>query len=536
MEIKGHHLIAGVCVAGTSTTFTATNPATGGAMTPAFSEATAADVDRAMNAAAEAFVSYRRLPGARVAEFLEAVAAEIADLGDGLLERAHLETALPMARLTGERARTLNTFKIFAAMARDGSWLNARIDRADPDRKPLPKPDVRAANIGIGPVVVFGASNFPLAISVAGTDTVAALAAGCPVVVKAHPAHPGTSEIVGNCFARVAARLGLPPGVFSLLHGVGHEVGLALVRHPQTRAVAFTGSLRGGRALFDAGAARPDPIPVYAEMGSVNPVIIFPHAAAERGAAIASAYVQSVTLGVGQFCTNPGLVLGLDNADLDGFITAAASEARKVAPATMLTPGIARAFTTAVDRHNKTPGVTVAGRSETAAEPAKSQADCVIFSTNAATARAQHHLADEIFGPTSTVVRCRDRAELAAFVRDLQGHLVASVHATAADIAENGDILAQLETKVGRIVWNGFGTGIEVCAAMHHSGPYPATSDPHFTSIGHAAISRFARPVAYQGYPDNALPEALRNRNTLGVWRLVDGQMTRDDVPGGHPI
>lgn len=511
--------------------FAAINPATGAALTPMFSEATSADVDRAMNAAAEAFVSYRRLSGARIAEFLEAVAADIAALGDALLERAHLETALPMARLTGERARTLNTFKMFAAMARDGSWLNARIDRADPDRKPLPKPDIRAANIGIGPVVVFGASNFPLAISVAGTDTVAALAAGCPVVVKAHPAHPGTSDMVGNCFVSAALRLGLPAGVFSLLHGVGHDVGLALVRHPHTRAVAFTGSLRGGRALFDAGAARPDPIPVYAEMGSVNPVIIFPHALAERGTAIASAYVQSVTLGVGQFCTNPGLVLGLDGPDLGAFTAAAGEEARKVAPATMLTPGIARTFTASVDRHAHTPQVAVAGRSEAAADPAKSQAPCVIFSTTADTVRAQHHLAEEIFGPTSTVVRCRDRAELASFVSDLQGHLVASVHATAADLAEHGDILALLETKVGRIVWNGFGTGIEVCAAMHHSGPYPATTDPHFTSIGHAAIHRFVRPVAYQGYPDNALPEALTNRNTLGLWRLVDGQMTRDDIP-----
>jgi len=526
--IHGQQLIAGARSAEGRATFRATNPATGEVLPGEFYEATSAEIDRALTAAVEAFESYRRLPGQRVADFLDAVASELEALGEELVTLANQETGLPLARLRNERARMINGVRLFGSMARDGSWVGARIDHADPQRQPLPKPDVRAMLRPIGPVVVFGASNFPLAISVAGNDTVSALAAGCPVVVKAHPAHPGTSERVGEAFVAAAKKQGIPAGVFSMVQGQTNDVGMALVKHPATRAVAFTGSFRGGRALFDAGVSRPEPIPVYAEMGSINPVILLPGAVAQRGEQIASAYINSVTLGVGQFCTNPGILLALETPALEGFVGAVERTARAVAPATMLHAGIAKAFAGGVARVAETPGVQVVATSETAADSAKSEGQTAIFSTTAAALDANPHLTEEVFGPTSTIVRCRNRQELEAVVRGLGGHLTASVHGTPEDLAEHRDLIALLETKVGRIIFNGFGTGIEVCAAMHHGGPYPSTTDGHFTSIGPAAIFRFARPVCYQDFPDAALPEALREGNPLGIWRLVDSRLTNE--------
>jgi NADP-dependent aldehyde dehydrogenase len=528
MSITGKNLIAGQESARGAKTFAATNPTTGAELPTRFTEATAEEVDEALRAAEGAFAAYRRKSGREIAGFLDAVAREIEALGDALLERAHAETGLPLARLQGERGRTLGQVRAYAEIAREGAWVAARIDRGNPDRKPLPKPDVRTMNVALGPVVVFGASNFPLAISVAGIDTVSALAVGCPVVVKGHPAHPGTSELVARAFARAAAATGMPAGVFSLLQGGSHELGLGLVEHPATKAVAFTGSFRGGKALFDAGVRRPEPIPVYAEMGSTNPVLVLPGALAERGAQIAAAYVQSVTLGVGQFCTNPGLVAGLAGPGLDGFIAAAGEAAQAIAPATMLHAGIREAFDAGIARVAATPGVSVVGKSAAAPASGRTEAPCVLFAADVGVLDANPHLAEEVFGPTSTTIRCRDESELLALVRGLGGHLVASVHATAEDLAEFADVLALLETKVGRIVYNGFGTGIEVCAAMHHSGPYPATTDPHHTSIGHAALFRFCRPLCLQGCPPAALPEALRDENPLGLPRLVDGRLTRD--------
>jgi NADP-dependent aldehyde dehydrogenase len=469
------------------------------------------------------------LPGARIAAFLDAIAEELDAAGEDLIATAHAETGLPIARLQNERGRMVNGVRIFAQVARDGSWVSARIDRADPARKPAPKPDVRTMLTALGPVVVFGASNFPLAISVAGHDTISALAAGCPVVVKAHPAHPGTSELAGEAIARAAATSNVPPGVFSLVHGGGHEVGLALARHPAARAVAFTGSLGGGRALFDAAAGRPEPIPVYAEMGSINPVILLPGALASRADDIATAYIQSVTLGVGQFCTNPGLVLGVEGNALERFVAATARVAEAVPPATMLHAGIRDAFTRGAERLERTPGVEVVARSSAAADAQKTQAGCVIVTTTPDVLAAHPHVNEEVFGPASAIVRCRNRAELEHVVRGLAGHLTASVHGTPEDLAEYRDLIALLETKVGRIIFNGFGTGIEVCASMHHGGPYPSTTDPHFTSIGQAGIFRFARPICYQNFPPHVLPEALRDRNALGIWRLIDGQLTKDD-------
>jgi 2,5-dioxopentanoate dehydrogenase len=529
LTIHGQHLIAGSRQSRGRRTFAAVDPSSGRPLPSVFRDATPEEIDAALSAAAKAFEQYRRLDGARIAAFLDAIASELDGVREDLIATAQSETGLPVARLQGEHGRMVSGVRIFAQLARDGSWVSARIDRPDPARTPLPKPDVRTILTAIGPVVVFGASNFPLAISVAGNDTMSALAAGCPVVVKAHPAHPATSEIAGEAIARAAGKSDVPAGVFSLVHGVGHEVGLALVRHPAARAVAFTGSIAGGRALFDAAAARPEPIPVYAEMGSVNPVILLPGALASRADEIAGAYIQSVTLGVGQFCTNPGLVLGVSDDALDRFMTATARAAEAVAPATMLHAGIRDAFTRGTERLQQTPGVQVLARSSAVPDPQKTQAGVVIVSTTPDVLAAHPHVNEEIFGPASAIVRCRNRAELEQVVRGLTGHLTASVHGTPEDLAEYRDLIALLETKVGRIIFNGFGTGIEVCASMHHGGPYPATTDPHFTSIGHAGIYRFARPICYQNFPQDALPPALRDRNAPRIWRLVDGQVTRDD-------
>ena len=511
-------------------TFHAFNPTTGQTLAGEYRDASADEINARMTAAAKAASVYRAKTPEQVADFLERIAVEIEALGDSLVHTAHQESGLPIPRLQNERERTVDGVRIFAEIAREGSWISARIDVGDPSRKPGPKPDLRTMLIPIGPVVVFGASNFPLAISVAGNDTVGALAAGCPVVVKAHPAHPGTSDLVAGAIERAVSACDMPTGVFSMVHGASHEVGLALVRHPEAKAVAFTGSLAGGRALFDAAAARPEPIPVYAEMGSINPVILLPGALATGAEQIGAAYIKSVTMGVGQFCTNPGLVLGVEDESLDRFVAAAARAAEKAPPATMLHPGIRDAFMKGVARNEATPGVKVEGKSGIEAQSARTEAPVVIFSTTAAVLDAQSHLSDEVFGPTSAVVKCRDRAELEHTIRQLTGHLTASVHGTPQDLEEYSDLIALLEAKVGRIIFNGFGTGLEVCSALHHGGPYPATTDSHFTSIGQGGIFRFARPLCYQNFPQEALPEPLRDENTRQIWRLVNGELTRDAI------
>lgn len=531
LELHGQQLIGNEASAEGPDTFHGMNPATGAQLPTAFHEATAGEIDRAMQLAADVFNEYRARSVEDRATFLETIADEVDALGDQLLETANAETALPQEpRLKGERGRATNQMRLFAKVIREGSWVDPRIDLPQPDRKPLPKPDVRSMLVPIGPVVVFGASNFPLAISVVGCDTVSALGAGCPVVVKAHPAHPGTCELLGIAVLKAAEKCNMPNGVFSMVHGTGNEVGRQLTEHPATQAVAFTGSLGGGRAVFDIAAKRPNPIPVYTEMGSTNPVFVLPGALAERAKQIAAGYIQSVTLAVGQFCTNPGMVIGQKSDTLTEFVNEAASLAGGYAPTTQLHNGINQAFRAGVDRIDKTSGVAVAGRSETEADASASQAECVIFSTDVATFESNPHLSDEVFGPTSTVVQCDSRDEMLRIAKNLSGHLTATIHGTEEDINNNRDLLALLENKVGRIVFNGFPTGIEVCSAMHHGGPYPATTDGHFTSIGTGSILRFVRPVCYQGFPDGALPEELRNQNTRGVWRLVDNELTKDNA------
>lgn len=529
MNLQGKQLIAGEFKASSNDTFQAINPSLNAAFGTFYHEATLDEVAEAAEAANASFDAIRLASPAKRAELLNAIADEIMNLGDDLLNIANQETGLPMGRLTGERGRAVNQIRLFAELVKEGSWVDARIDTANPDRTPAPKPDVRSMLMGIGPVAVFGASNFPLAIGVAGTDTVSAFGAGCPVIAKAHPAHPGTSELFGVAIAKAVESTGLPAGIFSLLHGRGHEMGLAMVRHPHVKAVAFTGSLRGGRALFDAAVARPEPIPVYAEMGSTNPVFLLPGALKNDSEGIAQGYLQSVNLGVGQFCTNPGVVFGFKGDDLQSFKAASGKIAEGVAPATMLHPGISEAFYGGVHRIEQTAGVDVVGKTAAATE-VDTQATCAIFSTDIETLTETPHLMEEVFGPTSIVVGCNTSEEMEALAESLEGHLSATVHGTPEDLAANTKLLSILQKKVGRIIINGYPTGIEVCAAMHHGGPYPATTDSHYTSIGTGSILRYGRPVCFQNYPDELLPVELRNKNAMNIWRLVNNSQSQDDV------
>jgi 2,5-dioxopentanoate dehydrogenase len=437
------------------------------------------------------------------------------------------ETALPKDRLTGERGRTVNQLKLFAEVVREGSWVEARIDLAQPARQPLPKPDIRRMLIPLGPVVVFAASNFPLAFSVAGGDTASAFAAGCPVVVKAHPAHPATSELVGRAVARAVAATGLPAGSFSLLHGVSHELGLGLVKHPLTKAVGFTGSLRAGRALFDAAGQRPEQIPVYAEMGSINPVFMLPGALRERAEALAEGVKGSVTLGTGQFCTCPGLAVGLRDENFARFADKLGNLMQSTPPAPMLYPAIAQGYAAGVAKLSSLAGLQ-AVTAQAAADVSKNEAGAALFATDAQTFQQHDELSEELFGPATVLVSCDSRAELEQLARKLEGHLTATIHGTAEDLIEYRWLVDILVTKVGRLIFNGYPTGVEVCPSMQHGGPYPATTDARTTSVGTAAIQRFARPVAYQNFPQEALPPELQNDNPRGIWRLVDNQLTSE--------
>jgi alpha-ketoglutaric semialdehyde dehydrogenase len=486
-----------------------------------FEEASAAHVGRALEMADGAFQGYRSLPADARAAFLERIADEIGGSGD-LIDAAQVETALPRERLEGERARTVGQLRMFAGLVREGSWVDARIDRAIPDRKPLPKPDVRRMLIPIGPVAVFGASNFPLAFSVAGGDTASALAAGCPVVVKGHPAHPATSELAARAIVNAVTSSGMPPGVFSLLQSTRNDIAVALVKHPLTKAVGFTGSLRAGRALFDAAASRPDPIPVYAEMGSVNPVFLLPGALATRGDAIAGGLVNSATLGVGQFCTNPGLTIAIGVEALDRCLGRLRELIRAAPPGTMLYPALLDAFEAGVRRLSAVEGVSTIRASGDAAQACPS-----LFETAADVFLRNGDIGHEVFGPSTVVIRCTSREQMEAVARRLEGQLTATIHGTPEDLRAYAPLVSIVERKVGRLIVNGFPTGVEVCASMHHGGPYPAMTDSRSTSVGTAAIYRFARPVAYQDFPQSLLPVELQDGNPRGIWRLVDGEMTK---------
>lgn len=514
--------------AGERTVFRATNPATGDALDGEYVEATAGEIDAAARAAERAFEPYSALEPVRRAEFLRAIAQQILALGDRLLERAAAETGLASGRLESERARTVSQILLFATLIEEGSWVGARIDRALPDRKPQPRPDIRRLLVPLGPIAVFGASNFPLAFSVAGGDTISALAAGCPVVVKAHPAHPGTSELVASAIRTAARETRMPEGVFGMVHGPSPEVGITLVTHPAIRAVGFTGSLTAGRTLFDAAALRPEPIPVYAEMGSSNPVFVLPGAIAERAAAIAKGLAASVTQGAGQFCTNPGLVFVIESPAASAFLKETGDCLGATPPGTMVHAGVKAAYDRGVGEVARTTGVAIAARAAGQGAHPDTEAPAALLLTDARAWSENPRLHEEIFGPATLGVRCASRPEMLQLARALRGHLTATIHATDKDLSELPELVPILRRRVGRIVFNGFPTGVEVCHAMHHGGPYPATTDPRSTSVGTAAIERFARPVCHQDFPQGALPEELQDANPRGIWRLVDGGLTRE--------
>lgn len=493
---------------------------------PGFYEATQQEVAHAVQQADLAFRVYRDKSGKEKAAFLEAIADEIVATGDALIRRCMEETGLPEARLTGERGRTVNQLKLFAQLLREGSWVNARIDLADPERKPLPKPDLRSMYRPLGPVGIFGASNFPLAFSVAGGDTVTALAAGCTVVVKAHPAHPGTCELVGSAIQRAAQKTGMPQGTFSMVQGQSTEVGLAIVRHPLIRAIGFTGSFRGGKALFDEANQRAVPIPVYAEMGSANPVFVLPGVLREKKEVIAKDLAASVTQGVGQFCTNPGLVLLQQSEDGNVFKDTLSRTIAESPAGVMLSAGIRSNYERGLERLKGAHGVKVTVQGKKEGEGYRGIPS--LLEASAESFLKDHALEEEVFGPSTLMITATSREEIIRAAEKLTGHLTATIHGTEKDLEDYKDLIAILEQKVGRLIFNGYPTGVEPCHSMVHGGPYPATTDSRTTSVGTAAIFRFARPVCYQNFPSVMLPEELKNNNPLGIWRMVDGEMKKD--------
>lgn len=507
----------------------ATDPTTGQSLQPGFIAATKEEVELAARLASEAFVTYSRTPGRVRAAFLRTIATKIESIAGEIIERAGLETALPPTRLQGETARTCAQLRLFAEVAEEGSWVEARIDSADPVRKPAPKPDIRSLLRPLGPVVVFGASNFPLAFSVAGGDTASALASGNTVIVKAHTAHPGTSELVGQMVQESVRECGLPEGVFSLLFGSGAEIGTSLMKHSLVKAGGFTGSRTAGRILMDVAASRPEPIPFYAEMSSTNPVFILPGALRERADSIAAGLHTSFTLGAGQFCTKPGMVFLPNGNDTAAFTDKLRQLVGGSTPFHLLTKTICSSYNSALAGRKAKTAVTLVAEAPKAAPGHGFVAEAALFETDADTFLGSD-LDAEIFGPTTLLVRHSNRDQILAIARSLEGHLTATIHGTAQDVRDFADLISILEGKVGRLVLNGFPTGVEVSHAMVHGGPYPSTSDGRSTSVGTRAIFRFTRPVCYQGFPNEALQEELQDSNPLGIWRMVDGQMTRESM------
>jgi 2,5-dioxopentanoate dehydrogenase len=521
--LKGTSILGSARGSQSGKAFYGVNPSNGEQLLPAYYPASTEELEQAAKLAEAAFASYSRLSNTKRAMFLNQIADALQSIAEPLVERAHQETALSIPRLQGELARTANQLRLFAEVVAEGSWVNARVDRADAERKPLPKPDIRSMLQPLGPVAVFGASNFPLAFSVAGGDTASALAAGNPVIVKAHPAHPGTSELVGNAICECIVKNGLPEGVFSLLFDSGVEVGTRLVQHPLIKAVGFTGSLKAGRALMDIASNRPDPIPCYAEMSSTNPVFVLP-GALEQHHKIAADLTASYTLGAGQFCTKPGLVFLPSGSGSSAFVEELRSRASALPAFTMLTAGIASQY-----RRLLTQRVEVDG-ARAILSPDKDTTTAALLEADAEQILHDPELSEEIFGPATLVVRYEGREQMLEVACSLQGHLTATILGTEEDLAAHSDLIAILERKVGRIIFNGYPTGVEVCHAMVHGGPYPATADGRSTSVGTQAIFRFARLVCYQNMPQSALPEALQDGNPLHLFRMVNGSMTRESI------
>lgn len=493
-----------------------------------FVEATTEEIDQAVHLATNAYDQFSGLSGKRKAEFLNAIADEILALDALLITTYCSETGLPEGRAKGERGRTVGQLRSFAEMVKEGSWVEASLDTAIPDRTPIPKADLRKMLIPLGPVVVFGASNFPLAYSTAGGDTAAAFAAGCPVIVKSHPMHAGTGELVASAIIKAAVKTKMPNGVFSNLNSSGHEVGVALVKHAGVKAVGFTGSINGGRALFDLASQREEPIPVFAEMGSINPVVILPKAVEKRGESLANTYASSITLGSGQFCTNPGLLLGIKGEALTVFIKHLSDAIVKIEPSCMLHPNIIGAY-----ESNKQKAVSQSGLQVMAdydSDIKSNYARQTITTVEGKTFLENPTLHQEVFGPYSIVVQCENKDQLERIITHLEGQLTGTIIAEESELNEHKEIVRALQGRVGRLIYNGVPTGVEVCPSMHHGGPYPASTDSRFTAVGIHSVKRWVRPISYQDWPDSQLPDALKNSNPLGISRLVNGKMTSSKI------
>lgn len=521
--LDGSHVIAGALEAGTGEVFTGVDPTSGDALAPEYREAGAEQIERACRAAGDAAGAFGGTDAKQRAELLRAIADGLLGLGDELVQRVQRETALPTGRVEGERGRTMLQLRQFADLIEEGSWVDAHVDHADAGRQPMPKPDLRRMLVPLGPVAVFGASNFPLAYSVAGGDTASALAAGCPVVVKGHPAHPGTSELVGRVVRDAVEHLGLPGGTFSMLHGRSHETGGAVARHASVQAVGFTGSHAGGRALCDLAAARSQPIPVFAEMGSVNPVVILPRAMAARGAAIAEQLAASALLAQGQFCTSPGIVLYLDGDGAQAFAAKLREQLAAASAGPTVHPTIRQAYDRAIAEVAQLPveldrGGEASGPSDVCSALLRATPQAVLDNPR---------LRSEIFGPAVLAIACGSVAELEQVVCALDGHLTATVHGEGDDIAKHAGVVGALRSRVGRLIANGVPTGVEVSSAMVHGGPYPAASDARFSAVGTTSIQRWVRPACWQDWPHDQLPPELRDDNPRGILRTVDGERRR---------
>lgn len=509
-------------------TFKTFNPELNKENTIAFTQANATEVNKAVALASKAFETYKYVSGKQKAVFLRAIAEEIENLGETLLETYCSESGLPVGRATGERGRTMFQLQTFADLLEEGRWVEATIDTAIPDRTPAPKADIRKINIPLGPVVVFGASNFPLAFSTAGGDTAAALAAGCPVIVKSHPMHAGTSALVASAIVKAAEKTGMPEGVFSNLNATDYSVGQQLILHPSVKAVGFTGSIKGGKALLDLAASREEPIPVFAEMGSVNPMVILPKALQNRKEEIASSCVGAITLGSGQFCTNPGLILGIKSNNLSAFVAELGNKIEEIAPTCMLHPAIHKAYEDNKQTTMNQSDVTVVGLKE-GNIPANYAGQSVV-TVSGKTFLENTSLHQEVFGPFSMVVQCEDVTELETIIAKLEGQLTGTIISDGGEVADYPKVVAHLQNRVGRIIFNGVPTGVEVCPSMVHGGPFPASTDSRFTAVGVSSIKRWIRPFSYQNWPNELLPEELKNENPLGILRVVNGKVTQESI------
>lgn len=489
-----------------------------------FKDATTGEINEVMQQSWTAFHIYRKMSLKQRADFMRAIAIELEACGDELIQTAMRETNLPEARMRNERGRTIFQLNSYAEACERGEWLEARIDTAIPDKNP-PKPDIRKMLVPLGPVVVFGSSNFPFAYSTAGGDTACAFAAGCPVIIKAHPAHPQTSETVANAILKAADKYKMPKGIFAHMHGVSFEVGKSLVMDPHTKAVGFTGSFIGGKQLFDWASQRKEQIPVFSEMGSINPVFLLPGKLQDAAMDIAKSYAGSITLGVGQFCTNPGLIIGIESMQLDIFVAALKEEIKKTSPGQMLHPGIFKSYVENRANVLAQEGVEMIAVSET--EPIINQGTPTIASASGKAFLNNPVLHKEVFGPYSLIIRCKDMNEMIEVAKHLEGQLTSTLMATENDIKNNDELIEAVKNICGRFILNGVPTGVEVCLSMHHGGPFPATTDSRFTSVGADGIKRFARPICFQNWPNDLLPDELKDENPLKIWRTVNNELKK---------